>query len=319
MKQCPFCNSNETWVFSLGKDAEMPSGEKASYAITCSICHAEGPPSKTKEMAIKKWDGLLINLSDDELMGTVNEDVGGVSAPMATTVNTPGMGSAVPAASAGLNTDGPSGSGDSWSDASIGTQTNENNINPYDKIGNMMAKKMGVKPPFKKKDSKTNTILQDFKNKNESFNIETLDDYQKASKHVPDHPLTSIKKKKSDTVNETSLRDDIALKDVKAKDALDGLGISYEFKPGKSGIDRVFITDTIPNVLEKIEKSGWEKYGKNPDNTIRKYSKGDQILTIYAEGKQLPRATLTSKENVTESYKTRLISNSITPYLKHDK
>jgi hypothetical protein len=32
----------------------------------------------------------------------------------------------------------------------------EENINPYDKLGMAMAKKLGVKPPFKKKKSKSN-------------------------------------------------------------------------------------------------------------------------------------------------------------------
>ena len=33
---------------------------------------------------------------------------------------------------------------------------NENNTSPYDKIGQMMLKKMGIKPPFKKKKTKGN-------------------------------------------------------------------------------------------------------------------------------------------------------------------
>ena len=38
---------------------------------------------------------------------TLDEDMGGVSAPMSTLTNTPGVGTATPAPSAGLNTNGP--------------------------------------------------------------------------------------------------------------------------------------------------------------------------------------------------------------------
>ena len=219
---------------------------------------------------------------------TLDEDMGGVSAPMSTLTNVPGVGTAQPAASAGLNTDGPSGSGDAWGDSSIGMQTNEafvrgdsprersidlrgpegnafailglaknlcsqlkeadperydwdkintemtssdyknlvntfeeyfgdyvtiynadvldeNNLNPYDKIGAMMAKKMGVKQPFKKKDSRTNTIEQreidEDAQESPKFSLPTLDQYAKACQHVPDHPLTSKKKKVNEKCN----------------------------------------------------------------------------------------------------------------------
>lgn len=332
---------------------------------------------------------------------TLDEDMGGVSAPMSTLTNVPGVGTAQPAASAGLNTDGPSGSGDAWGDSSIGMQTNEafvrgdsprersidlrgpegnafailglaknlcsqlteadperydwdkintemtssdyknlvntfeeyfgdyvtiynadvldeNNLNPYDKIGAMMAKKMGVKQPFKKKDSRTNTIEQreidEDAQESPKFSLPTLDQYAKACQHVPDHPLTSKKKK----VNEgEQLRDDNALKDIKAKDALGNLGIAFKFKPGKSGKDRVFITDPMQDVLAKIEQGEWTEYGKNPENTIRKFEKGEKILTIYADGKDLPRATLTNKVEIEESYQIRkVVSNSLDPYIK---
>lgn len=99
------------------------------------------------------------------------EDMGGVSAPISTPMNTPGMGNAVPAGN------GTVGSGDNWGDASIGMQTNEENINPYDKIGMAMAKKMGVKPPFKKKKAKgnQNSIVQ----KKFEHQIITLDEFTK--------------------------------------------------------------------------------------------------------------------------------------------
>lgn len=90
----------------------------------------------------------------------MNEDVmGGASTPMSTLNNTPGMGNATPPQS------NSSGSGDKWGDSSLGPYTqksneefypsldlvlNEENISPYDKIGSMMAKKMGVPLNFKK-------------------------------------------------------------------------------------------------------------------------------------------------------------------------
>lgn len=229
------------------------------------------------------------------------------------------------------------------------TVLKENNLNPYDKIGAMMAKKMGVAQPFKKKDYRTNTIKQnhydeldedqpdntrDFDdyvarpdevlnnakkrrvNENKQpYRIDTLDDYVKASKHVPDHPLTLVKKK---MIKEEAPRDNEALKDVAAKPELETLGVAYEFKAGPSGQERVFITDPMSEVMDKIAQSDWEEYGKNPQNTIRKWSKGDKILTIYADGKQLPRATVTAKGNEVVEEKLvikRVVPNSINPYL----
>ena len=89
---------------------------------------------------------------------TVQEDaMGGVSGPMSTLNNTPGMGNAAPAAKASTGAlDGaPKGSGDSW-DSSTGIKPavqeglNEQNINPHDKLGVAMAQKMGIDIPFKK-------------------------------------------------------------------------------------------------------------------------------------------------------------------------
>jgi hypothetical protein len=230
----------------------------------------------------------------------------------------------------------------------------EGNLNPYDKIGAMMAKKMGVPQPFKKKDHRTNTVKQnsweeldedqpdntrsfdeyvakpdDVMNKakkrklgknakltesRQDFEILTLDDYVKASKHVPDHPLTKVKKG-GPLIEGDALRDDNALKDVKAKDALSELGIGFEFRAGKSGTDRVFITDPIPEVLEKLKQGEWEEYGKNPENTIKKFEKSEKLLTIFADGKDLPRAIITNK--VEEKLQIRkVVSNSLDPYTK---
>lgn len=85
----------------------------------------------------------------------IKEDaMGGVAAPMATLNNTPGMGSAVP----GTPKTGNIGSGDKWTSGEkkkkkkkVVKKIEEDNINPYDKLGTAMAKKMGVKTPFKKK------------------------------------------------------------------------------------------------------------------------------------------------------------------------
>lgn len=100
---------------------------------------------------------------EKRLKKQITEEMGGVSAPMATLGNTPGMGNVVPAGN------GSFGSGDKFGNV-IGskpyTQTssvkrkkkkslkkkkiNEENINPHDKIGVAMAKKMGVPLNFKK-------------------------------------------------------------------------------------------------------------------------------------------------------------------------
>lgn len=114
--------------------------------------------NKIKE-EISNWKGPTKPYKANE------EAMGGVSGPMSTLNNTPGMGNAVPPQQ---NT---TGSGDKWSaDSSLGPYTqggkakktneefypsidfalNEENISPYDKIGSMMAKKMGVPLNFKK-------------------------------------------------------------------------------------------------------------------------------------------------------------------------
>jgi len=118
--------------------------------------------------------------------GILQEDMGGVSAPMATVNNTPGMGNAVPPSKGGV------GSGDTWGNKlnkKPYTQAKkkkkvvkkpkleEENINPYDKVGMAMAKKMGVKTPFKKKKSKgnQNSMVQ----RKFEHQIITLDEFTK--------------------------------------------------------------------------------------------------------------------------------------------
>jgi hypothetical protein len=231
----------------------------------------------------------------------------------------------------------------------------------------MMAKKMGVSSPFKQSDGRTNTVSQnhydeldenqpdntqsidDYVNNpdkvmnnakkrrvNEKFELETLDDYQKASKHVPDHPLTSVKKQpapKVERLTEEVERDNEALKNVKAKEELDRLGIAYEFKPGKSGATRCFITMKMKEFLPIIQKTWGDKPQKNDENTIWKWVKDDKVLGIFAQGNERPIATLeplavedpASEEPVdvepaesNESYvpKRKVVPSSITPYMK---
>jgi hypothetical protein len=121
----------------------------------------------------------------NDLGQLIKEDaMGGVAAPMATLNNTPGMGSAVP----GTPKTGNIGSGDQWTNGQkkkkkkkVVKKIEEDNINPYDKLGNAMAKKMGVKTPFKKKkDSKNQNAMvqkefrimpyEEYKNLRESKN-----------------------------------------------------------------------------------------------------------------------------------------------------
>lgn len=130
----------------------------------------------------------------------IKEDaMGGVSSPMATLNNTPGMGNVVPA---GTNS---FGSGDKFGNTIGGkpyTQAGspkrrkkktvikkkaksplgapkleEENINPYDKIGTMMAKKAKVPMTFKKKKSKgnQNAMVQ----KKFEHEIITFDEFKK--------------------------------------------------------------------------------------------------------------------------------------------
>lgn len=95
MKNCPFCGFDEVWIKPSGDDNQP-------YVAKCKVCDSTGPKSKTPEGAEEKWDGILKSLSFDELNDKLTEDMGGVSAPAATLVNTPGMGNAVPAATAAM-------------------------------------------------------------------------------------------------------------------------------------------------------------------------------------------------------------------------
>ena len=134
----------------------------------------------------------------------VNEDFGGASAPMSTMGNTPGMGSAQPAGTAAMtgSQQGSSsaiGSGDKW-DSSIGPMhkqnesLNEMNINPHDKLGTAMAKKMGIEIPFKKgegdKDVEQKRIDED---PDLSSEIMTFEDWEKQFLSTGNNPVIKHK------------------------------------------------------------------------------------------------------------------------------
>jgi len=278
---------------------------------------------------------------------TLDEDaMGGVSAPGATLVNVPGVGSAQPAQTAamtGAQQTSPDaiGSGDKFGDGPIYDQNGkietekekkkrekeakkgaikENNLNPYDKIGAMMAKKMGVPQTFKKGDSRTNTVKQEtFEEAPEpEFRLPTLDQYAKAAEHVPVHHLEKRKGKKIDE-GETPAEQE-TLKDSKAKKLLKDLGIPFIYKAGPSGKHRVYLKGDINEIVDKIIELEWDEVGKNDENTIKKFHKDDEELTIYADGKDLPRVTLkpvqvTADDMVESILSKKIVSNSIEPYI----
>lgn len=313
-------------IDKIGK-SNIKEPEDIVDAIT-EIEFADGPFSYNDAYSIA--DQII------DFMHGVNEDmgagapVGGVSAPMATLTNTPGVGNAVPAPEAGLNTDGPAGSGDRWDNDTedkpkkkkkVKIAVQEGNLNPYDKIGAMMAKKMGVKQPFKKKDGKTNTVAQDVidevVNPNVPFKIETLDSYEKACNHVPDHPLT-VKKKVNEEEAQQTTADQESMKDIKSKNQLTDLGIPFVYKPGPSGKKRVYLKMDVNQAVQKLEELEWVDVGTNPENTLKKFhdKDGKMELAIFADGKDLPRVTLKPIQ-VTENIKVeKLISNSLEPYMK---
>jgi len=243
----------------------------------------------------------------------VNEDsMGGVSAPMSTMANTPGMGNAVPASTAAMSgaqqSSGSSiGSGDMWGDGPIYDQNGkltstkkkkrvykkrkkkrkkksvkESNINPYDKIGIMMAKKMGIKPVFKKLDSKTNTIRQ------KNFNI---------FKNI-DESVSSID-------------------DSRTKKILKQLNIPYNYKSINDSTYKIYLMDNLENIINILKKDDWEL--KNTVSNIKKFVKDDLSLYIYDYDK-LPYAIIKKdkdEDKISEGIiLDRLVSNSIDPYIK---
>jgi uncharacterized protein (UPF0216 family) len=272
----------------------------------------------------------------------VKEDaMGGVSAPGATLNNVPGTGNATPPATTDMTT---MGSGDRWDNDTADKKKKkkkkkatgpfekpatqavaESNMNPYDKIAAMMGKKMGVKSPFKKKDSRTNTVEQEFFEEADEpvFKLPTLDQYAKAAEHVPVHPLENRKDtRKNKTVNEAGeAREEESLKDVKAKQELEKLAIPYIYKQGPSGRHRVYIKGiNINDVVKKLIELDWTVAGKNPENTIKKFHKDGIELAIFADGKDLPRVTVktveeTGNDMIESVLAKKVVSNSLEPYI----
>jgi len=168
MNSCPFCGFDEGWVReSPWNIIEKRNPNDIKYVIQCHVCSAIGPESVTEEGAEKKWNGYLKDDIDSADRGAmqmaIEEDV---SSPMSTLTNTPGMGTAVPPSQTS------NGSGDKWGNEiekkkkKTEEETNEDfypsikeeNINPYDKLGTAIAKKMKVPMTFKK--GKNQTVKQ---------------------------------------------------------------------------------------------------------------------------------------------------------------
>ena len=200
-------------------------------------------------------------------------------------------------------------------------QFNEQNINPYDKIATQF---MGGKSPFKKLDSRTNTVKQEFFKEapEPDFKLPTLDQYAKAAEHVPPHPSETRKDTRKKKVNEEEVpMEQESLKDIKAKQELEKLGIPYIYKEGPSGKHRVYIKGiNVNHVVKKLKDLGWEEIGTNPEKTIKKFHKEDKELAIFADGKDLPRVTVKDVEEVADDMiesvlAKKIVSNSLEPYI----
>lgn len=176
-------------IFAFSKDFKsvdycVSRGADISSALSYAQKRNE---TETVKNFIKYKQSRSKNMNDTKK--PLEEDMGGVSAPISTLNNTPGMGSAVPPSNGNV------GSGDTWGNKfndkpytqAAGPKKKkkkkpvkkpkleEENINPYDKIGMAMAKKMGVKTPFKKKKNKKNqnSMVQ----KKYEHQIITLDEF----------------------------------------------------------------------------------------------------------------------------------------------
>jgi hypothetical protein len=101
IRVCPFCGYDEGWI----------QFDKNDYYVECKVCKSRGPISENHEEAIYNWNADDIEINE--------EAMGGVSAPIATLNNTPGIGNAVPATQAAttgaqFTSDSVKGSGDNW-------------------------------------------------------------------------------------------------------------------------------------------------------------------------------------------------------------
>jgi len=115
IRPCPFCNYDEGWVQDRYED------NKPTFYVQCKVCGSRGPVGKNHDMARDLWNGQLskIDMAEDIDTYLGEEAMGGVSAPMATLNNTPGIGNAVPAATAAttgaqFTSDAVKGSGDKF-------------------------------------------------------------------------------------------------------------------------------------------------------------------------------------------------------------
>jgi hypothetical protein len=243
----------------------------------------------------------------------VEDGMGGVSATMSTVLNTPGVGNATPAglaATTGAQMSSPksTGSGDRFDNDTAkkkkkkrttkgpfgkpATQAaqpktkklKEENISPYDKIGMAMAKKMKIKPPFKKKDSRTNTTTQR-KFESQTYSIMTLDDFSNRL----------LEEEKKDTENTS---DKESLKYVKGKDELKKIGIAFVYKMIDDKHQIAFIKDDTETVEQKLKEDGWKKGESKTEKTckIDEYTKEDETLSVFTGEFDHPYVTLVSSK-----------------------
>jgi hypothetical protein len=245
--------------------------------------------------------------------------MGGVSAPMATLNNVPGVGNAVPP---GAN--GALGSGDRWDNKTakpkrkkkvrgpFGKPTTqskntkiikESNINPYDKGAQMIAAQMDhdVEFPFEKVDSVTNTVKQK--------------DYDKQPRLKSAYTKKETKKYEILTYDEFRQKlfegedtgDKEALKYTHGKNLLKKVGIAFVFKMIDEKHQIAFIKDDMEEVEEKLKEDGWKKGEEETKKTgkIDTYTKDDETLSIYTGEFDHPYVTLikTEKEEEPEEIK----------------
>lgn len=157
--------------------------------------------SENDNISLRAFDDYFSNEEDDiqemiyDEFGTqdLEENVvaggtGGVSAPMATLANTPGVGDVVP----GAGSDGI-GSGDRFDNDTSKKKkkkkkkraktVNEMNINPYDPVGVAMAKRLGAALPFKKgkgdKDVEQVRVDKDIDLDTDEKDVMTIEEWQK--------------------------------------------------------------------------------------------------------------------------------------------
>jgi hypothetical protein len=253
----------------------------------------------------------------------LDEDaMGGVSAPMATLNNVPGIGSAVPPGASGTL-----GSGDRWDNSSAkkskkkkktkgpfgkpATQAKgakiikESNINPYDKGAQMIAAAMDheVEFPFGQVDSVTNTVKQKDYDKQPRLKSAYT---KKSTKKYEIMSFDEFQQKLFEGEEETG--DKEALKYINGKNELKKIGISFVFKMIDEKHQIAFIKDDEDDVEEKLKEDGWKKGDTETKKTgkIDVYTKDDETLSIYTGEFDHPYVTLvkTQKEESPEETET---------------